>query len=159
MALTKREIKRRYHDKVYDEAIWIECACGCGKKTKDLDRYGRPKRYINGHNGRKYDDPTQYKREWNHRNRPARQEYKKQYHRQRKIKLILTKGGKCEDCGIEYNGRNACIFHFHHRNEIEKEFNIGNQVVNKSWERLLAEVKKCEMLCANCHEMRHSEEF
>jgi len=97
MALTKREIKRRYHDKVYDEAIWIECACGCGKKTKDLDRYGRPKRYINGHNGRKYDDPTQYKREWNHRNRPARQEYKKQYHRQRKIKLILTKGGKCED--------------------------------------------------------------
>jgi hypothetical protein len=32
-------------------------------------------------------------------------------------------------------------------------------VVNKSWKRLLAEVAKCEMLCANCHEMRHSEEF
>jgi hypothetical protein len=159
MVLTKQEAKQIYFDRVYEEANWIECACGCGTKIKDYDKYARPKKYVSGHNGRKYDDPTQYKREWNHRNRPHRREYKKLYHRKRKVKLIEVKGGKCEDCGIEYNGKNACIFHFHHRDESTKEFALGNQVVNKSWQRLLEELEKCEMLCANCHEMRHSEEF
>jgi hypothetical protein len=159
MALSKKEIKQRYFEKALAQAEFIECACGGRKKIKSLDKYARPVSYVNGHNGRKYEHPTQYKREWNHRHRPQRMEYKKLYHRKRKILLIQVKGGKCEGCGIEYNGKNACIFHFHHRDETEKEFAIGNQVVNKSWKRLLEEREKCDMLCANCQEMRHSEEF
>ncbi|MGI8653641.1 MAG: hypothetical protein ACR2LC_00315 [Pyrinomonadaceae bacterium] len=159
MALTKKEIKARYFERAYENANWIDCACGCGTQLKDRDLYGRLKTYINGHNGRKYDSPTQYKREWNHRHRLERMLYKRGYHRKRKVKLVLVAGGKCLDCGIEYNGQNACIFHFHHRDREAKEFAIGNQVVNKSWQRLLAEMEKCDMLCANCHEMRHSEPF
>lgn len=39
------------------------CKCGCGRTIPAKDRYGRSHDYISGHNGRKYADPTQYKRE------------------------------------------------------------------------------------------------
>lgn len=157
MPQTQREIKQRYFDKKYAEASLIECGCGCGQQLKSVDRYARPVKFINGHNGRKYDDPTQYKREWNHRNRDARYRYKQAWGRKRKVKLVELKGGKCEDCKLKFNGKNACIFHFHHTDFGKtKDFNIGQEMVNKAWKVLLTEIDKCVMLCANCHALRHS---
>ena len=137
----------------------IKCKCGCGKELTETDKYGRKREFISGHNRRKYDDPTQYKREWNHRNRVSRRAYKKLYHRTRKVKCIVYKGGKCERCPLLYNGKNAAVFHFHHEDRKTKLFAVGNQVLNKSWERIIKELNKCSMLCANCHEMEHSGEF
>lgn len=139
--------------------IKIECACGCGEKIDLLDSYGRKRKFISGHNGRKYSDPTQYKREWNHRNRLSRYEYKKKYHRKKKVDCIIYRGGKCEGCGIRYDGKNACIFHLHHLDPKNKNFSIGNQVLNKAWKTIIKELKKCVLLCANCHEKKHSAEF
>jgi hypothetical protein len=150
--------KQRYFKRVYDEAPMIDCACGCGTSIKSVDKYARPKTFISGHNGRKYEDPTQHKREWNHRNRLARYTYKKQYYYTRKRKLMALFGNKCLDCGIEYNGKNAAIFHFHHYIE-GKEFNIGSILINKAWKTVLKEAELCQLLCANCHEMKHSVEF
>ena len=158
MALTRKEIKQNYYKKAYEQAKWIECACGCGTKIKERDQYARPKKYVNGHNTRKYNEPSQYKREWNDRNRQQRSEYKKQYHRQRKVKLLLISGGQCVDCGIKYDGKNACIFHFHHRNPSTKLFGMNSLTV-KSWNSIIEEANKCDLVCANCHEKRHSDEF
>lgn len=36
----------------------------------------------------------------------------------------------------------------------DKSFTIGNGVVGSGWERLLDEVKKCEVVYANCHRRR-----
>ena len=135
----------------------IKCECGCGTLLEEKDKYGRKRRFVSGHNNRKYSDPTQYKREWNHRNRDKRRAYKKLYHRKRKVDLIDYKRSKCFDCGVEYNGKNASIFHFHHLRD--KKFAIGNRVTAKAWQVILEEADKCVMLCANCHEMRHSGEF
>ena len=44
---------------------------------------------------------------------------------------------------------------FHHKNPKEKDFIIGN-VGNKSWDRIKIEMKKCILLCANCHMIEHS---
>lgn len=124
-----------------------------------MDRYARPKKYVSGHNTpRKYDDPTQFKREWNHRNKSKRRKYKAEYHRSRKKKLVAIRGNKCEFCGYKYNGKNAAVFHFHHLRG-KKSFNIGNQLVNYAWKEILRELRKCVMLCANCHEMQHTAEF
>jgi hypothetical protein len=45
---------------------------------------------------------------------------------------------------------------FHHRNPREKDFTISNAC---SWgwsiERILKEMEKCDVLCANCHAKRH----
>jgi len=111
--------KEKYFKRIYDNANTIECACGCGQKLKNKDRYGRDKKYINGHNGRKYNDPSQYKREWNHRNRKQRQEYKRKWSHSKKIEFIEKLGGKCNICGVIYDGTNAPILIF--TTEIQKK--------------------------------------
>ena len=65
------------------------------------------------------------------------------------VKLL---GEKCIDCG--WQGHQAA-FQFHHLNPKEKDFVIGN-VANKNWESIKLELKKCVLLCANCHSIRHS---
>lgn len=148
--------KERYFKKVYDNAPLIECACGCGTIIKSKDKYGRDKRYVSGHNNKKYKDPTQYKREWNHRNRESRYDYKvKRLHRI-KAHLIEALGGKCAICSMEYNGNNACIFDFHHRDPKEKEFSISmSELSRRPLNSILKELSKCDLLCSNCHRLLH----
>lgn len=58
----------------------------------------------------------------------------------------------CEMCGESHN---ACI-DFHHTNNEEKDANIGNMPQQGySKDRILAEIEKCEVLCANCHRKEH----
>jgi hypothetical protein len=161
MAQTTAEIKARYFKKLVDNASTIRCGCGCGTEMKAVDNYGRPKAFITGHNNRKYDDPGQYKREWNHRNRASRYELKKQRCRKLKRKLIQQFGGRCQraDCGLVYNGKNAAAFHFHHVDPSTKSFALGNKLHSKAWQAILDEATKCEMICANCHELSHSGAF
>lgn len=138
----------------------VKCACGCGRKFIRKDKYGRPRRFVSGHNGRKYDDPTQYKREWNHRNRPARFKYKTERLRKLKVTLLLEKGGKCFKCKVKYNGKNAAIFDFHHKNPSTKEFNLSQGFLgNVSLKRIRKELKKCILVCSNCHRLIHSRRF
>jgi hypothetical protein len=147
-------MRKRCVSKKYDEDNLIECACGCKKIFPLYDKEGRKRRYILGHAHTKYEDKTQYKREWNHRNRKARYEYKKEYMHNRKKELIRLKGGKCVDCGIKYNGKNACIFDFHHKGLDKKAFLLGLNMLNKkAWKDILKEAQKCDLLCSNCHRM------
>jgi hypothetical protein len=155
--LTTKEIKQRYFRKVYKNADVVLCACGCKKKIKNKDKYGRDKFFISGHNGRKYTHPNQYKREWNKRNKKYRYDLKKSLYRRNKVKLLLLKGGKCSKCFLAYDKTNACVFHFHHINPKLKKFNLSFS--NYAWKRILKEAKKCVVLCANCHEMEHSAKF
>ena len=160
MTMNKKQIKQKYFGKVYSEAKIVECACGCGKKTKNKDHYGRDKKFINGHNNRKYDDPTQYKREWNHRNRSSRYEYKVARGHRLKVKIIKLMGGRCEDCKLKYNGKNACVFQVHHKNPANKLSVINTRtIINYAWGKTLEEIKKCALLCANCHFVEHNEKY
>ncbi len=56
----------------------------------------------------------------------------------------------CLDCG--YNEHPAAL-QFDHRNPAEKEFNIA-QGWTKSKARVLREIAKCDVRCANCHAVR-----
>lgn len=158
--LTVKEIKQRYFDKAYAAAPVVKCACGCKTLMKAVDKYARPKQFITGHNRRKYTDPTQYKREWNHRNRETRFNYKMQHTRKLKAGLVMFKGGECEKCGYKYNGKNASAFDLHHHDPKAKSFNVGINSFNKySIDRNYAEAEKCALLCAICHRLHHSAEF
>lgn len=58
---------------------------------------------------------------------------------------------KCFDCGE----RNPIVLEFDHLPEYEKSENISVMVTNLcSWERILKEIQKCEVVCANCHRIR-----
>lgn len=148
--MTNKERKQRYFDRVYAEAPWVPCACGCDRMIKNKDRYGRDKRYIAGHNTpRKYHATKEYKRAWERRNRPARYAYKKQRGQKRKGKLLRHMGGKCVGCGLEYDGTNAPVFDIHHRDPEEKVTQLNQCRINDmSWDDVLTEAAKCDMICS-----------
>lgn len=66
--------------------------------------------------------------------------------------LINLKGGKCIKCGY-----NRCIFalDFHHRDPLNKQFNLSSINLSKNLEVLKKEVDKCDVLCSNCHRELH----
>ena len=72
----------------------------------------------------------------------------------RKIELTKIKGGKCIKCG--YN-RNYAAMTFHHRNPAEKLFPLDLRCCsNRTWDKLLIEVNKCDLLCMICHAELHN---
>ncbi|MEK6850522.1 MAG: hypothetical protein AABX85_03025 [Nanoarchaeota archaeon] len=77
--------------------------------------------------------------------------------RRRKIRFMALQhaGGKCIRCGY-----NKCpeVLEFHHKNPSEKKFGIGQNGLTRSWEKVKEEIKKCNLLCANCHREQHVEE-
>lgn len=152
--------KERYFKKIYENAELIKCACGCGEKLKNKDKYGRDKKFINGHNGRKYKDKKQHKREWNYRNRRKRYKYKVERSKKMKVKIILSKNGYCKKCNLKYDGTNAFIFDFHHINPSDKLFNLNlTALQNKSKKDIQIEAEKCELICSNCHRLLHCKEY
>jgi len=76
------------------------------------------------------------------------------YKRRKKIRIMAVeyKGGKCETC--DYN---RCIeaLEFHHKDPLEKDFNISSKGHSRSWSRVKVELDKCIILCANCHRELH----
>lgn len=58
----------------------------------------------------------------------------------------------CQDCGIQYP---YYVMDFDHRDPKDKEFTMSTAIVsNMSRARLLAEISKCDVVCANCHRER-----
>lgn len=77
--------------------------------------------------------------------------YLRKRRRTRKNMLLALRGGRCEDCGYSTS---VAALEFHHRDATTKDFGVGN--FNGSWQRLLDEAEKCDLLCANCHRRRHA---
>lgn len=61
-------------------------------------------------------------------------------------------GGRCADCLVEYD---SFVYDFHHADPSLKEGSISALFQNGSLEEIASEVLKCELLCANCHRIRH----
>jgi hypothetical protein len=50
------------------------------------------------------------------------------------------------------------VLHTHHRDPREKLFHICYRNMNRRWDDILAELRKCDIVCANCHaELHHME--
>ena len=61
----------------------------------------------------------------------------------------------CVQCGESHP---ACI-QFHHRDPTTKEITLADAVRRGfSRARMLCEIEKCEVLCANCHIKHHAKE-
>lgn len=73
--------------------------------------------------------------------------YVKKSRDKRKEQMVYVMGGKCQICGY-----NKCIaaLDFHHINPQEKSFAF-NKAKNYSWDKIIQELKKCVLVCANCH--------
>lgn len=70
---------------------------------------------------------------------------------QRKWLMELKSKKSCEECG---ENRVLCL-DFHHK-EKSKDFSIARGI-NRTYSKrkILKELKKCIVLCANCHRIKH----
>jgi hypothetical protein len=58
----------------------------------------------------------------------------------------------CADCGISH----PAVLQFHHRSKAEKKMAVSALVSRaSSLKQITSEIKKCDVLCANCHAKRH----
>jgi hypothetical protein len=80
--------------------------------------------------------------------------------RQRKVRLVeAVRDYKkkddvfCVDCG---EGRWQCL-HFDHREDEEKVDEVGKMARRgMPLEKIFNEINKCDVVCANCHHVRHN---
>lgn len=56
----------------------------------------------------------------------------------------------CVDCGET----NIVVLEFDHVDPQKKAMDIGTMMGNRSWAKILDEIEKCEVRCANCHRLR-----
>jgi transcription elongation factor Elf1 len=67
----------------------------------------------------------------------------------------IKKKLKCEKCGEGH----VATLDFHHKNASEKEKGVGASISNGwSINRIKKEIKKCIVLCSNCHRKLHYKE-
>jgi hypothetical protein len=65
--------------------------------------------------------------------------------------MVLAFGGICCLCRDEFPQE---LFEFHHLNPVEKKFGLGAIRSNcMSWDKIVKELRKCVMMCANCHRL------
>ena len=74
------------------------------------------------------------------------------FRRRRKQNLISVSGGQCRLCG--YNKSNSAL-EFHHINAKTKVYGISVSGACHDLEQDLNEIKKCILVCANCHREIH----
>ena len=73
--------------------------------------------------------------------------------RMQKTKVVEILGGKCVRCGWAEHQSGLIP---HHVDPSTKSFSIGSMGTVYAWDRILAEAKKCILLCANCHAVVHA---
>lgn len=111
--------------------------------------------------GKKKDDKLQpyckdcqreYQKEWYSQNKDKKIKQagvNRKKHREwyRELKKTLS----CETCGEDH----PATLEFHHSDPEVKEFEISNSVRLYGKKKLMAEIEKCQILCANCHRKLH----
>jgi hypothetical protein len=88
---------------------------------------------------------------WYSDNRSRRQLAANERNQKRKALVVEYFGNVCHDCKQPYP---QCVYHFHHVNPKEKDVN-PSVALAMSEDKMWRELRKCVMLCANCHMIRH----
>lgn len=82
--------------------------------------------------------------------------------KQRSIDAKARKSGQV----LEYKEREGCarcgisdprVLDLHHVDGNEKIMAVSRMIGCRSWEDVLVEIKKCQVLCANCHRIAEAE--
>jgi hypothetical protein len=93
-----------------------------------------------------------------HRARPAQHngtsrylDRKRRYWREQAALLDARRDVACADCGGRFP---PCAMDFDHRDPTTKRSAVTQMIGRAGTQRLLDEVAKCDIVCANCHRLR-----
>ncbi len=96
---------------------------------------------------------AEYQRKWFRNNRKTQYKRVKERSFRNRIWIHQYKSEQsCKECGISH----PAVLDFHHRDGEKKKFSIS-QCKDSGLKRIKAEIKKCDVLCANCHRLLHWE--
>jgi hypothetical protein len=131
--------------------------CNKCQEDKELDEfYWRNKTLGQKHNICKVCSES------NRKSKEHYQKYKNEYIvrvKKRKAELVAKnrvcmleylKTHHCVDCGES----NPIMMEFNHLKPEEKVYNISQMMSDFSWDKILSEIEKCEVVCANHHKVR-----
>lgn len=121
--------------------LWVDCVVGTRQTV------------LGGNLGIMSQSSKEYHRDWYHRNKDRIREDKRAAQvkwRSKRLELIQElKSKPCTDCGMNYP---HYVMDFDHL--FNKSFNISDRRYKVNTEELVAEIAKCEVVCANCHRER-----
>lgn len=96
----------------------------------------------------------EYLRRWRADNRAhtnaVQREYAKRRYDALRVVIEEAKDAPCLDCGERYP---FYVMHFDHVRG-RKLFNVSERLGSRTLRQLKAEIKKCDVVCANCHAER-----
>ncbi|QGH78288.1 HNH endonuclease [Streptomyces phage Tribute] len=121
----------------------------CGK-DKPLDEFYKKSSAKDGKMPNCISCQKEYK-QTHYKNNSAKvyDKVKERRHELRDKLWAYKQGKKCVDC----SETNPIVFEFDHLSD--KEHNVSKMVLDgRSWEAILREIQKCEIVCANCHRIR-----
>jgi hypothetical protein len=78
-------------------------------------------------------------------------ERRREYWRRQARLLDRLRQVPCMDCGRRFP---ACAMDFDHRNAVSKRSAVMRMIGRAGTGRILEEVAKCDIVCANCHRLR-----
>ena len=131
----------------------VKRCCLC-KETRSIEYFGLAKAHSDGLSSKCKPCQAAYQARW-HRDRPDERIAKT-----RSLNSIYREKGReyvasykesrgCLDCGKRFP---AIVLDFDHSRD--KAFNIGQKAGRVSLDRIIQEIAKCEVVCANCHRVR-----
>lgn len=128
--------------------------CSTCRKRKPLKAFNRKKDGLQG-NCR---DCSRLKSASHYNNN--KQKYFDSARKRRQLLLFrvweIKASNPCERCGGYFP---PFCMEFHHGDD-NKEVAISRLISNKaSWSRIMAEIKKCDLYCANCHKIESFSEI
>ena len=74
-------------------------------------------------------------------------------HAANKLQLVEHMGGRCADCALTFHQK---VYDFHHIDPSVKDPKASRLFKKGLIAEVIEELKKCVMLCANCHRLRHA---
>lgn len=124
----------------------------CGE-SKPFSSFNRNKKKKDGYQDHCRNCQKQYKRDHYQANKQLYVQKSHERHRGifNQVRDYKVERG-CKRCDEKHP---ACL-EFHHRDPNAKELNIAH-AAKKGWsfDRILREIEKCDVLCANCHRKEH----
>lgn len=92
-------------------------------------------------------------KKWRAKNYESERKKRKERYDETSRKIEEYKAAHPCKCGTS----NPICLTFHHRDPKTKKFGIGSWRKNSwSWGSVLAEIEKCDVICANCHLLIHN---
>lgn len=120
------------------------------KKNKDVSNFSKNSSRPTGYNSQCKECHKEYRRSHYLKNKDKYiQKAKLNREKFRKWFIEFKSKLKCKNCGENRHW----VLDFHHKKN--KDVEVSKLVGNCSKKRILEEINKCEVLCANCHRDYH----